>query len=125
LVILFFLELRKIKLSIAVLPIMPEIACMPRAPDTYPVVAPEIIRSARMLLGLSRSQLAALTGVQDATIRNLEISSRRVRTGSYVKLRRAFQSRGLVLIETDELAGLALLKQSAPVKGEGSLYTSR
>jgi len=68
-------------------------------------------RAARSLLHWAHAQVAAASGVSDATVRRFELGQAAPRRSSFNAIRRAFEGAGIVFVENDgELSGVMLQK---------------
>jgi transcriptional regulator with XRE-family HTH domain len=69
------------------------------------VLTPAQLRAARALLGWSREDLAAKSGLGAETVKNFELRGSDPKLGTVQKWRRALEAAGVQFIDADEMSG--------------------
>jgi transcriptional regulator with XRE-family HTH domain len=75
------------------------------SPSQADVLTPAQLRAARALLGWSREDLAAKSGVGAETVKNFELRGSDPKLGTVQKWRRALELAGVLFIDPDDENG--------------------
>jgi transcriptional regulator with XRE-family HTH domain len=80
------------------------------------MLTPAQLRAARALLGWSREQLAAKSGVGSETVKNFELRGSDPKLGTVQKWRRALEAAGVVFLDGDEHRGPGVRIKVSPAE---------